>query len=418
MPRFVFSWEQGGCSHCNAPLHVRATRPRTVYSLHYGAFLAVERQGYCPQHPQLPPARCQQLARLVAPGSKHAYDVLVRVGIARFLECRQDEQIRDELRRQHGIALGQSTVSYLARKFVAYVQLVHQESVLALRGAMDARGGYILHIDGTCEEASRVLLVCMDSLSMQVLESRRISSENHDQVRDVLRGVQRDWGQPLAIVHDLRQALITAAGEVFRGVRQFVCHYHLAADVGKDILSPDVDRLRRALRRTKVRCKLRQLVRSLKRFATSEDSGDHVVSELLSLRSAAELRLRCTAESARGVVHALACWVLAFAQEGEGYGFPFDVPYLNFYERIVQVHQMLDAAGGLDRKTRRGSLHPLYQLRQILAVVVGGEEGAELRQIVADTKRDRRIFERFRKALRICPKGGKQRRNDAGAPTP
>jgi len=99
--------------------------------------------------------------------------------------------------------LGRSTVSYLARKFVAYVQLVHQESTLALRGAMDARGGYILHIDGTCEEASRVLLVCMDSLSMQVLESRRIPSESHDQVRDVLRGVDRDWGRPLAIVHDL-----------------------------------------------------------------------------------------------------------------------------------------------------------------------------------------------------------------------
>jgi len=416
VPRFVFSWEQGGCSRCDTPLHVWVTRHRTVHSLRYGTLLAVERQGYCPRHPQLPPARSQQLARLVAPGSNHACDVLVRVGLARFLECRQDEQIRDEICRQHGIALGRSTVSYLARKFVAYVQLVHQESILALRGAMDARGGYILHIDGTCEEASRVLLVCMDSLSMQVLESRRISSENHDQVRDVLRGVQRDWGQPLAIVHDLRRALITAAGEVFLGVRQFVCHYHLAADVGKDILSPHLDRLRRVLRRTKVRCKLRQLVRSLKRFATSEDSGDHVVSELLSLRSAEDLRQRCTAESAQGVVHALACWVLAFAQDGEGYGFPFDLPYLKFYERIVQVHQMLDAAGALDRKTRRGPLHELNQLRQILAVVVRGEESADLRHIVADTKRDRRIFERFRKALRICPKGGKKRRNDEGAP--
>jgi len=375
----------------------------------------MERQGYCPRHRQLPPARCEQLARLVAPGSNHAYDVLVRVGLARFLECRQDEQIRDEMCRQHGITLGRSTVSYLARKFVAYVQLVHQESILALRGAMDARGGYLLHIDGTCEEASRILLVCMDSLSMQVLETRRINAESHDQVRDVLRDVQREWGQPLAIVHDLRRALITAAGEVFQGVRQFVCHYHLAADVGKDILSPHLDRLRRVLRRTKVRPKLRHLVRSLKRFALHDDSGEHVVSELLRLRSANDLRQQCTAESARGVVHALACWILAFAQDGEGYGFPFDLPYLSFYQRIVQVHQILEAADALDRKRPRGPLHELSQLRQILAVVIGGEHGAELRQIVADTKRDQRVFERFRKALRICPKGGKKRRNDEGA---
>ena len=416
VPRFVFSWEQKGCSRCDAPLHVRLTRRRTVHSIRYGTFLAVERQGYCRRHRQLPPARCEQLARIVAPGSNHAYDVLVRVGLARFLECRQDEQIRDEMCREHGIELGRSTVSYLARKFVAYVQRVHQESILALRGAMDARGGYILHIDGTCEEASRVLLVCMDSLSMQVLESRRINSESHEQVRDVLRGVQRDWGRPLAIVHDLRRALITAAGEVFPGVGQFVCHYHLAADVGKDILSPPIDRLRRVLRRTKVRSKLRQLVRSLKRFAICEDSGDHVVNALLSPRSAEDLRQRCTAESAKGVVHALACWVLAYAQDGEGYGFPFDLPYVSFYERIVQVYQMLNAAGPLDRKTRRGPLRELYQLRQILAVVADGEESAELRQIVTDTKHDQRIFERFRKALRICPKGHKKRREDEAAP--
>jgi hypothetical protein len=388
-----------------------------VHSICYGTFLAVERQGYCPQHRELAPARSGELARLVAPGCNHAYDVLVRVGMARFLECRQDEQIREEICRQHGIQLGRSTVSYLARKFVAYVQVVHQQSVTALRGAIDARGGYILHIDGTCEEASRVLLVCMDSLSMQVLESRRIHSENHDQVRDVLREVRRDWGRPLAMVHDLRRALITAAGEVFRGVPQFVCHFHLAADVGKDILSPDIDRLRRLLRRTKVRAKLRQLVRSLKRFAICKDSGDHIVSMLLSLRSSKDLREHCTAESAKGVVHALACWILAFAQDGEGYGFPFDLPYLDFYERIVQVHQMLDAVGPLEGKMRRGPLRELNQLQQILDVVVNGQESIELRQIVAETKRDRRVFERFRNALRICPKGGKKRRNDEGAPS-
>ncbi len=416
MPRFVFPWDQEACPRCGSPLEVRLTRRRTVHSIRYGTFQAVERQGRCPQHRELPPARSEALARLVAPGSNHAYDVLVRVGMARFLECRQDEPIREEICRQHGIELGRSTVSYLARKFVAYVQVVHQQSVPALRGAMDVRGGYILHIDGTCEEASRVLLVCMDSLSMQVLESRKIDSENHDQVRDILREVRRDWGLPLAMVHDLRRALITAAAEVFPGVPQFVCHFHLAADVGKDILSPHHDRLRRVLRRTQVRAKLRQLVRSLKPFATCDDGGDTTVGLLLSLRSAEDLRRHCTAESAKGVVHGLACWILAFSQDGEGYGFPFDLPQLDFYERLLQVHQMLDAAGPLETKTRRGPLRELNQLRQILDLAVSGRESAELRQVVAETKRDRRVFERFRSALRICPRGGTKRRNDEGAP--
>jgi hypothetical protein len=294
--------------------------------------------------------------------------------------------------------------------------VVHQQSVTALREAMKARGGYILHIDGTCEEASRVLLVCMDSLSMQVLESRRIHSENHDQVRDVLREVRRDWGLPLAIVHDLRRALITAAAEVFPGVRQFVCHFHLAADVGKDILSPHHERLRGALRRTGARAKLRELMRSLKGFAICEESGDPMVSLLLSLPSPKELREHCTAESVNGAVHGLAGWILAYAQDGEGYGFPFDVPYLDFYERLVQAHQMLATAGPLEGKARRGPLRELNRLRQILDPIVTGEPSAELRRIVAETKRDRRVFERFRSALRICPRGGTNRRNDEGAP--
>src|SRR3990172_6982262 len=109
---------------------------------------------------------------------------------------------------------------------------------------MDHRGGYILHIDGTCEEGSSVLLVCLDSLSGQVLESRKISSENHDEIQQVLTGVRRDWGLPLAVVHDLRQSLTTAVGGVFPGTRQFLRHCHFAADVGKDILTPPIDRLR------------------------------------------------------------------------------------------------------------------------------------------------------------------------------
>jgi len=45
-----------------------------------------------------------------------------------------------------------STVSYLARKFIAYFQVVHQESIGLLRADMQSRGGYILHIDGSCED--------------------------------------------------------------------------------------------------------------------------------------------------------------------------------------------------------------------------------------------------------------------------
>ncbi len=96
LPRFTFSWEQEVCEKCAEPLLVRRTerREREIKSIAYGAFLAVERQGYCPQHPELPPVRSQELRRIVAPGSEYAYDVLARIGVARFLECRQITEIQ------------------------------------------------------------------------------------------------------------------------------------------------------------------------------------------------------------------------------------------------------------------------------------------------------------------------------------
>lgn len=123
LPQFTFSWDDECCNTCGAPLAVRLTRKRKIISTTYGSFLAIERQGYCPEHPGLPPARSRELPRIVAPGSNHAYDVIAEVGLARFIQCRQVEEIRNELARHHKIEVRSNTVSHLARKFVAYFQV-------------------------------------------------------------------------------------------------------------------------------------------------------------------------------------------------------------------------------------------------------------------------------------------------------
>lgn len=411
--QFIFDWDEEDCVKCSKPLKVLATRKRQITSIAYGKFLAVERVGYCPDHPKCSPARSNKLSAIVASGCNIAYDVIVQIGLARFLECRQCEEIQQQLSRQHGIEVSVRTISQLSQKFVAYFQVVHQESIKLLSREMRDRGGYILHVDGTCEEGSRVLLVCLDSLSGQVLESRRISSENHDEIENILQGIRRDWGSPLAVVHDLRRSLITAAAEVFQATPQFVCHYHFVADVGKDILSPHVDRLRRLFRRTKVRSKLRALRRSLTKFA-SQDGGQSVLSSILGVTSTKSLREVCTSENIKGTVHALASWILAFSHSGDGYGFPFDIPYLTLYERILEAHKVLSETSATWSVKRRGPLSTLRRLKDILEVVVASDYTVELRTIVTQTKRDRAIFERLRSALRICPKGGSKRRNEDG----
>ncbi len=305
---------------------------------------------FCPQHPSLPDVRSLELAKLVAKGANHAYDLLVRVGVAHFIECRQHPEIQAELAARYGIEVPVRTISHLARKFVAYMEVVHHESVPLLRRDMLRRGGYILHIDGTCEEGSRVLFVCMDSLSGQVLDSRKIASESGQEVGGVLKAVREEWGSPLAVVHDLRQSLLTSVAEVFPGVKQFVCHFHLAADVGKDILAASFKRLRHLFRKAKTRPKLGAVARSLREFAVEAD-GAHVVSVLLDGLPLPRGQDAVSEEKALGVVHGLVSWILAYSRAGRGYGFPFDLAWLEFYDRVVAVHKLLS---GIRPPGRRG----------------------------------------------------------------
>ena len=192
----------------------------------------------------------------------------------------------------------------------------------------------------------------------------------------MLREVRRDWGCPLAIVHDLRKSLINATRKVFPGRAQFVCHFHFAADVGKDILSSHVDRLRSLFRRTKVRPKLRALCRSLKKFAAATDSDEHILSSILEVQSTKDYRHLSTPEAVQGTVHALASWILAFSHNGDGYGFPFDVPYLTLYDRIVDVDKVLRAASPNWSVKKRGPLGTLKRLKEILDIVVASEHTA------------------------------------------
>ena len=135
LPRLTFSWEEEGCRKCGQPLRVRLTRRRTVATVRYGKLIAIERQGHCPNHEKLPPARSKELPQLVAPGCNLGYDLIAWAGLERYLKCRQHEEIQTELSRQTGMELPVRTISESCHKFVAYVQAVQKIADLELKFA-------------------------------------------------------------------------------------------------------------------------------------------------------------------------------------------------------------------------------------------------------------------------------------------
>jgi hypothetical protein len=103
---------------------------------------------------------------------------------------------------------------------------------------MRAEGGYILHLDGTCEGGGPMLMSSADSISQFVLGSIKVPSEKADQIIPFLKGVKARYGLPLAAVHDMGVGIMAAVKEVFPGVPDFICHFHFLAIWAKICWSP------------------------------------------------------------------------------------------------------------------------------------------------------------------------------------
>jgi hypothetical protein len=99
---------------------------------------------------------------------------------------------------------------------------------------MALRGGYILHLDGTCEGDSPNLFSGMDGIARIILDNVKLPSEKTELLIPFLRRIKRHYGDPLALVHDMGHGLMAAIDVVFPGVQDFICHFHFLRDIGKD----------------------------------------------------------------------------------------------------------------------------------------------------------------------------------------
>jgi len=162
-PTLPFRPAQSDCPQCQAPLQVYKTQCRTIQSLHLGCFTAHETLLHCKHCHNDTIYAPEQLSQLAPSGCTFSYDVLVWVGKALFLRDRQVQEIVQEFSAHH-VGLSPSEVGYLGKKFVVYLALAHQQSAPRLKVAMRAQGGYILHLDGTCEGGGPMLMSSLDSL--------------------------------------------------------------------------------------------------------------------------------------------------------------------------------------------------------------------------------------------------------------
>ncbi len=211
--------------------------------LDIGAFKAHETILWCKECENNAFYGPEQLLKLKPFRATFGYDVLVYVGKATFLRCRSDKEIKMELEQKH-IVISVREISYLAKKFIVYLALAHRQSGKKIKSLMKQRGGYILHLDATCEGDSPHLMTGLDGITEIILENVKIASEKTDKIIPFLRRIKQLYGQPLALVHDMGKGILNAVKEVFPNNPDFICHYHFLSAQGKNLFGAENDKIR------------------------------------------------------------------------------------------------------------------------------------------------------------------------------
>jgi hypothetical protein len=386
---------------------VLKTREKKVVTLDIGAFRAKE---IILQHPEDKVLYTSHELKALTPyRCTFGYDVIVYVGYALFVHCWSDQEITQAL-AERNISISDREISFLGKKFVTYLAMAHRESRQRIRRAMAVRGGYILHLDGTCEGESPHLCSGLDGMTELVLDNVKLPSEKAELLIPFLRQIKQHYGDPLALVHDMGKGILLAVGEVFAGKPDFICHFHFLRDIGKDLFEEPYHRIRNRIQKLNLRSLLRQRAKALEK---AMGANDKAVQALKAWICQGEMEISSFCQMSDLVAFTMIHWAFDTAGQLKGYGFPFDLPPLVFYQRLQKIHSFIELI-------RHSSLHknksyrPLFQLYRLINRVM---EDPTLSKSVAQVEERVEVFENLRKALRIALPEGKKGLNDDGEDT-
>jgi hypothetical protein len=376
---------------------VLKTHTKKAATLEIGLFRIHETIKHCDRCHKV--YRSDEPRKLVAHGSKFGFNVLVDVGKSMFVECKNEKQIQSELKRRN-IPISLRQIGYLGKKFIAYLAIAHKESRNKIKDLLSLRGGYILHLDGTCEGNSPHLMTALDEIAQIVLDNIKIPSEKADKIIPFLERIKDHYGMPLALVHDMGAGILLAVKTVFPGVLDYICHYHFLRDIGNDLYGIEYARLRSELRKYGIRPSLRKIARDLE-----EQIDIHPeLAKGLDCYLKAEGKTGNVSPKVR--VYILSNWILDSDSELDGYGFPFDRSHLIFYNRLRTAKSIVEKLSAKDKQDGY-----LVKLNGLLGRTVND---TNLKTVVIRLEEKAEIFDQLRVAMRIGVPKGKKGLNDDG----
>ena len=382
--------------YCGAATTRRKTCKKNLITGNIGEFIAVEIQTFCYRCNRVYYA--EDLRSLTPHQGKFGFDIIETIGKALFVHCRNERDIQSDLATKN-ISISVSEIAFLGKRFIVYLALAHRESQQELKRYMDSKGGYILHMDGTCEGGSPHLFSCIDAISNLVLGNMKMPTEDSQTIIPLLKNIKDAYGNPVALVHDMGKAILKAVALVFPGIADYICHFHFLRDLGKDLFDFEYRTIRRYTRSYNVSKKLSN---TLKRLKAIIDGNEKLTDSLESYLKNDKIAEVVENLDVNVIAYLLVAWILEYSSASNGFGFPFDRPHLEFYYRLEKAYPVL-----IGLKEKGVTVLPLTTLNKVLTDVA-------LKKLVSRIQEKIGLFDELREAMRIANPETHQGLNDEG----
>ena len=381
------------------------TSRRHIQTMELGKSDIIEQHRWCPNgcrdaDGQLIHHRSKPLHLLVKPGCNIGYDVECYIGRQIFIENRQAIEVHKELQK-HKIEISLSEVSHLANRFLDHLEGVHFDSAEQLKNEMMKNGGYVAHIDATCDKGRGSTFVVLSGWEGWALISGRIDTEHHESITPLLQRSTDIFGTPIGFMRDLgkamRKAIDSTTFSLTKKPDEFVCHFHFGKDVGKDILYHDHEALLSLFRKAKLRKKLQYFIKTLSELLKGKPIERMVIKWAQGKEGGIPL-----GDEGIAVIRSFAQRILDYGHDVSMKKFPFTRPYLELYDRCCSINAKLNDEIAADKHVGNTKKY-IIRLQKLLLTIT---DSADFK-LAADIVREKAvIFDRLRSVLRLDSEDG------------
>jgi hypothetical protein len=379
------------------------TKVREVRTMHIGPFQVHETVKICPLKECKKKYRYTGLDRFLLQGSNFGYDVIAYVGEALWGKSHTPLQIQMDLKQYNNLTISESEITLLAEKFVHYVVEAQRDKQTEIKKFLHRGGGFFMYFDAMHpgDGAAHLMCAIAEEISEKVsivLGSVKLPTESTETVAAFLRDLKEKYGAPLAGICDMLASNLAAFQEVFPDVLLLICHFHFLRSIGKTFLEYENTKLQGVLKQYDITKRLKEFVSKCK---TSIEMNPRLADYMKYNEKQYQSSFQTMPEIIKAYCKAL--WILAYEQELNGYGYPFDRSELVYLQRMKKTYDSLKAYP-LDSKE-------LSELKFLLASIL---EDPDLCKHMAALEKKVQDFDHLRATMKIAPIYGVKGLNDDG----